>query len=125
MRIDEFPTHELNGIHYRIGHPLPFGATIVSEGVINFSVNSASAKSCSLVLYRLGEKDPYAVIPFPEHFHLGDNYSMMVFGLNPEDTEYGYRFDGEYVPERGLFFDKNRTLLLHQKNAYIQRYTGC
>ena len=111
MRIDEFATHELNGIHYRIGRPLPFGATLIDVGVVNFSVSSANAKSCTLVLFNSGENEPFIEIPFPENFQIGDNYSMMVFDLNIEELEYGYRFDGEYVPERGFYFDKSKILL--------------
>ena len=36
LRIDIFPTHEYEEFKLRRGKPLPFGATIVPEG-INFS----------------------------------------------------------------------------------------
>ena len=38
-------------------------------------------------------------------------YTMMVFGLDIESTEYGYRFDGPYNPENGQRFDKSKVLL--------------
>lgn len=87
MRIDEFATHELNGIHYRVGRPLPFGATLIDDGTVNFSVSSANAKSCTLVLFHRGENEPFIEIPFPGDFNIGDNYSMMVFDLNIEELE--------------------------------------
>ena len=111
MRIDEFPTHELNGIRYRIGHSLPFGARRTSGGAINFSVNSANAKSCTLVLYHQYEDEPYAEIPFPEDFHIGNNFSMLVYDFDIEKDEYGFRFDGDYSPSEGLIFDKSKVLL--------------
>ena len=36
---------------------------------------------------------------------------MMVFGLNFEEPEYGYRFDGEYAPEKGHRFKREAVLL--------------
>jgi len=65
IRIDSYPTHEYNGIQYRMGKVLPYGATIVPNGV-NFSIFSKHATSCELVLFNKGEKEPYAIIPFPE-----------------------------------------------------------
>ena len=108
--IDAFPTNKIGDLEYCIGRTLPFGATIVDNG-INFSVFSKEATGCTLVLYHHGQDEPFAEIPFPEEFRIGNVYSMMVFGIHMETTEYGYRFDGEYAPERGLRFDRNRVLL--------------
>ncbi|MBQ9065622.1 MAG: glycogen debranching protein GlgX [Blautia sp.] len=108
--IDTFPTNEINGLEYRVGRVFPFGATVVDGGV-NFSIFSKEAKSCTLVLYHHGNNDPFVEIPFPEEFRIGNVYTMMVFGINIETTEYGYRFDGEFAPEKGLWFDKSRVLL--------------
>ncbi|MBR6274244.1 MAG: glycogen debranching enzyme [Lachnospiraceae bacterium] len=111
MRIDEFPTHEHNGIRYRIGHALPFGARRTSGGAVNFSINSANAKSCTLVLFHQGEDEPYAEIPFPEDFHIGNNFSMLVFDFDIDKDEYGFRFDGDYVPSQGLLFNKEKVMI--------------
>ncbi len=110
IRSDVFPTHEINGVPYRIGHVLPFGATMYGA-VINFSIFSKEATGCTLLLYHKGEREPYLEIPFPEEFKTGNVYSMMVYGLNFEELEYGYRMDGEYDREKGLLFDKNIPLL--------------
>ena len=53
-RIDFYPTHEVGGVRFRRGRPLPFGATIVPNGV-NFSVFSSAADSCTLVLFHKHE----------------------------------------------------------------------
>ena len=109
-KIDTFPTDRIGDISYRIGRVFPFGATI-SNGGVNFSVFSKEAKGCTLVLYHHGEKEPFVEIPFPDAFKIGDVYTMMVFGINIETTEYGYRFDGEYDPPKGLRFDRSQVLL--------------
>ena len=88
----------------------PFGATL-TDGGVNFSIFSKEAKSCTLLLYHHGQPEPYVEIPFPEKFRIGDVYAMMVFGIQTETTEYGYRFDGEYDPRRGLRFDAKNVLL--------------
>ena len=109
-QIDTFPTRKIKDLEYGIGRVLPFGATIIDGGV-NFSVFSKEATSCTLVLYHHGASEPFVEIPFPEEFRIGNVYSMIVFGLSIENTEYGYRFDGPYDPANGLLFDKSRVLL--------------
>ena len=91
--IDTFPTNSIKGLEYRIGRVFPFGATITDNGV-NFSIYSKEATGCTLVLYHHGQKEPFVEIPFPEEFRIGNVCAMMVFGLNIDTTEYGYRFDG-------------------------------
>ena len=108
-RIDFYPTHEADGIRFRRGRPLPFGATIVPNGV-NFSIFSSSADSCTLVLFHKHEPKPFAEIEFPREFRIGDVYSIIVFDLDPEDLEYGYRFSGPWDPASGQRFDKSKIL---------------
>ncbi|MGM9934554.1 glycogen debranching protein GlgX [uncultured Clostridium sp.] len=110
LRVDSYPTHEKDGIKYRIGKVLPYGASIVPNG-INFSVFSKYATSCELVLFRKREKEPYAVIPFPDEFRIGDVFSMIVFDIDYENVEYGYRMDGKFSPREGFWFNKEKYLL--------------
>ena len=109
LRIDYYPTHEHEGVEYRRGHVLPFGATMVPNGV-NFSVYSSAATSCSLVLFEKGAPQPYVEIQFPEEFRIGNVYSMVVFDLDFERLEYGYRMDGPFNPGEGYRFDKTKIL---------------
>ncbi|GAA4465385.1 glycogen debranching protein GlgX [Nibrella saemangeumensis] len=106
IRIDYYPTHEEQGIKFRRGHALPFGATMVPNGV-NFSIYSSAATSCSLVLFERGEPEPFAEITFPDEFRIGNVYCMIVFDLDFERLEYGYRMDGPFNPEQGHRFDKS------------------
>ena len=103
-------TNRIGNLEYGPGHVYPFGATIIGNGV-NFSVFSREATACTLVLYRHGQREPFLEIPFPESFRIGNVYAMMVFGLNAETVEYGYRFDGPFDPRKGQLFDRNRVLL--------------
>ncbi len=109
-RIDFYPTHEHGEFKLRAGRPFPFGATLVPSGV-NFSIFSSRATSCTLVLFEKHGADPVAEIPFPESFRLGNVWSMIVFGLNAETIEYGYRMDGPMDPGAGLRFDRTKILL--------------
>ena len=110
MQIDTFPTNRIKNLAYRIGRVFPFGATL-TDGGINFSVFSREATGCTLVLYHHGQKKPFVEIPFPEEFRIGNVYTMMVFGIDIDTTEYGYRFDGPFKPEEGLRFDASTVLL--------------
>ena len=109
--IDTFPTNEIKGLKYRIGKIFPFGATLEADGAVNFSIYSKEATGCTLVLFQHGQKKPWIEIEFPEEFRIGNVYTMRVYGINMDTTEYGYRFDGEYAPQKGLWFDKKKVLL--------------
>ena len=109
-RIDSQPTHSYGRFKLRAGKPYPFGATAVPGGV-NFSIFSRHAKSCVLVLFEKGAPEPMAEIPFPDEFTVGNVYAMIVFGLDTEDLEYGFRMDGPYKPHRGHRFNMDNILL--------------
>ncbi|MFI6177587.1 glycogen debranching protein GlgX [Nonomuraea sp. NPDC051191] len=108
-RIDSFPTAELAGFGVRAGHPMPFGATLVPGGV-NFSVYSSGASAVSLVLFRHGEREPFAELPFPGEYRIGGVWAMTVFGLDHEGVEYGYRVTGPDTPSPGDRFDPAKIL---------------
>jgi isoamylase len=109
-RVDVYPTHEHNGFKLRVGKPFPFGATFVPGGV-NFSIFSSHATACTLVLFDKGESQPKVEIPFPEEFRIGNVYSMTVFGLDIENTEYGFRMDGPFAPQEGHWFNPSKILM--------------
>lgn len=108
-RIDYYPTHEYQGFKLRRGRPIPFGATMVPNGV-NFSIFSSVATSCTLVLFERGASEPMVEIPFPEEFRIGNVYCIIVFDLDYERLEYGYRMDGPFDPVAGHRFDKTKIL---------------
>ncbi|MBB5954348.1 glycogen operon protein [Saccharothrix tamanrassetensis] len=110
QRIDAYPTHWIAGLSVRSGRLMPFGATEVPGGV-NFSVYSNNATAMTLVLFRRGERGPFAELPFPAEFRIGGVYAMTVFGIDPETTQYGYRADGPFRPEEGHRFDATRILV--------------
>lgn len=86
------------------------GATALQCGV-NFTVHTHFGTSCELLLFHKEEEEPYAVLPFPQAYKIGDVYSMIVFGLNIEDFEYAYRIDGPHSPKNGMLYDKKSILL--------------
>jgi isoamylase len=108
-RVDAYPTRVIAGLNVRAGRVYPFGATLVPGG-INFSIFSRHATSCTLVLFDKGAAAPFAELPFPEEFRIGDVHAMTVFGLDHETLEYGYRMDGPFDPQAGHRFDKNAVL---------------
>jgi glycogen operon protein len=109
-RIDIHPTHTHGDFRLRVGRPLPFGATQI-EGGINFSIYSRHASSCTLVLFKKRQSEPMAEIPFPDEFRIGNVFAMVVFGLDYEDIEYGFRMDGLYNAREGHRFDRTKILL--------------
>lgn len=113
------PIDEINGFKVRPGLYEQNGATAIPSGV-NFTVPTSGGTSVELLLFKNKEDEPYAVIPFPKTYRIGNVYSMIVFDLNIEDFEYAYRVDGPYDKEKGLLFDKNRILL----DMYAKSVTG-
>ncbi|CCG06997.1 glycogen debranching protein GlgX [Pararhodospirillum photometricum] len=103
-RIDYYPTHEIAGYRVRAGRPMPFGPTLVPGGV-NFSIFSNHATACTLVLFGKHAPAPLAELPIPPAFRTGNTWSITVFGLDVEEIEYGYRFDGPWDPEAGHRFN--------------------
>lgn len=101
---------EISGYQVRPGMFETNGATALPVGV-NFTVHTSGGTSCELLLFHRGEEEPYAVLPFPEEYRIGDVYAMIVFDLDIEDMEYAYRVDGPWNPEKGLRFDKEKVLL--------------
>ena len=109
-RIDIHPTHTYGNYKLRRGKPFPFGATLVPGGV-NFSIFSSHATSCTLVLFKKHAPEPIAEIPFPKEFRIGSVFCMVVFDLDYENIEYGYRMDGPNNFQEGHWFDKTKILL--------------
>ena len=98
------------------GHPVGPGMFDVNGAMalqcgVNFTVHTHFGTSCELLLFHRGEEEPYAVLPFPDAYKIGDVYSMIVFGLNIEDFEYAYRIDGPHSPKNGMLYNKKSILL--------------
>lgn len=104
------PMDEIAGYQVRPGLFDILGAMVLHNGV-SFTVHTHSGTSCELLLFHRKAKEPFAVLPFPEAYKIGDVYSMIVFNLDIEEFEYAYRVDGPYHPEKGLLFNKNNILL--------------
>lgn len=113
------PLDEIAGFGVRPGYFHINGATEVADGV-NFTIHSHNATYCELCLFHRTEEEPYAILPFPEHYRIGNVYSMIVFGLDIEEFEYAYRVDGPYDEKKGLLFDRDRFLL----DPYAKAVTG-
>ena len=95
------------------------GAMALPNGV-NFTVHTHNGTSCELLLFHRDEEEPFAILPFPESYKIGDVYSMIVYELDIEAFEYAYRIDGPYDPEEGMLFDKRHILL----DPYAVAVTG-
>ncbi|KAG0482472.1 hypothetical protein HPP92_010556 [Vanilla planifolia] len=95
------------------GMPLPLGATPVDEGV-NFAVYSGSASAVTLCLFACSDfkKNRVTVeIPLdPLKHKTGSIWHVFVAG-EFRDVLYGYKFDGKFSTEEGLYFDNSRVLL--------------
>lgn len=104
------PIDEESGFKICPGFYLENGAVVVPGGV-SFTVNSQNATSCKLVLFKPNKYEPFATIPFPENYRIGNVYSMIVFGLNIEEFDYAFSVDGPYDPSKGLIFDSTKYLL--------------
>lgn len=109
----------INGYEVRPGLYEIYGATAIPGGV-NFTVQSVHGTSCELLLFHRMEEEPFAVIPFPENYKIGQVYSMIVYHLNIEEFEYAYRVDGPHDPKNGFIYNRSKYLL----DPYAKAVTG-
>lgn len=96
-----------------------YGACVASNGV-SFTINSHGATRCTLLLFKPQAPKPYARIPFPDSYRIGDTYSMLVFDIKPDEFEYAFSFDGPYEPAKGLLFNEENVIL----DPYSRAVTG-
>lgn len=94
------PMNHVGGYDVRPGFYDIYGATAIPGGV-NFTIHSHAATGVELLLFRRTEDEPYAVLPFPEHYRIGNVYSMIVFKLDIGEFEYAYRVAGPWSRKRG------------------------
>ncbi|MCI9570405.1 MAG: glycogen debranching enzyme [Lachnospiraceae bacterium] len=104
------PMGQIGGFPIRPGMFEVNGTFVLQDGV-NFTIHTQRGTSCELLLFHSGKEEPFAILPFPEQYKIGDVYSMIVFGLDTTDLEYAYRIDGPYDPANGLLFDRTKILL--------------
>lgn len=113
------PLDVVEGFKIRPGFFRMYGACVASNGV-SFTINSHGATRCTLLLFKPQASKPYARIPFPDSYRIGDTYSMLVFDIKPDEFEYAFSFDGPYEPANGLLFNEENVLL----DPYSRAVTG-
>ena len=113
------PLDVVEGFKIRPGFFRMYGACVASNGV-SFTINSHGATRCTLLLFKPQASKPYARIPFPDSYRIGDTYSMLVFDIKPDEFEYAFSFDGPYEPAKGLLFNEENVLL----DPYSRAVTG-
>lgn len=113
------PLDVVEGFKIRPGFFRMYGACVASNGV-SFTIISHGATRCTLLLFKPQAPKPYARIPFPDSYRIGDTYSMLVFDIKPDEFEYAFSFDGPYEPAKGLLFNGENVLL----DPYSRAVTG-
>ena len=113
------PLDVVEGFKIRPGFFRMYGACVASNGV-SFTINSHGATRCTLLLSKPQAPKPYARIPFPDSYRIGDTYSMLVYDIKPDEFEYAFSFDGPYEPAKGLLFNEENVLL----DPYSRAVTG-
>ena len=113
------PLDVVEGFKIRPGFFRMYGACVASNGV-SFTINSHGATRCTLLLFKPQAPKPYARIPFPDSYRIGDTYSMLVYDIKLDEFEYAFSFDGPYEPAKGLLFNEENVLL----DPYSRAVTG-
>ncbi|KAL6292452.1 hypothetical protein ACE6H2_000594 [Prunus campanulata] len=105
------------------GHPSPFGAT-TRDGGVNFAVYSANAVSVTLCLITLSDLEEDKVTEQlsldPLTNKTGNVWHVFLKG-DFKDTLYGYKFEGKFSPEEGLYYDSSKIVLDPYAKAVIRR----
>ena len=103
--LESTPMAEIAGFPVRPGIFDLNGASPLQNGV-NFTIHTCGGTSCELLLFHRAQEEPFAVLPFPEAYKIGDVYSMIVYGLNIEEFEYAYRVTVLTVQKRDSFLTR-------------------
>src|SRR4029453_17146593 len=84
-----------------------FGAIILSDG-IRFSVWSGAARRLWVSLFdREGNRETERLEMQPMG---GGRHALFMAGMKA-GVRYGFRAEGEYAPERGIWFDPDKLLV--------------
>ena len=94
-------------LNLQAGSASQLGANFDGEGT-NFAVFSENASQIDLCVFSADGKTELVRCPLPER--TGSIWHGYALGLKP-GTLYGYRAHGEYAPEHGHRFNKNKLLL--------------
>ena len=71
QHINLVPMDWISGFDVRPGFYEINGATPIPGGV-NFTIQSSQATYCELLLFHRRESEPFAILPFPEHYRIGN-----------------------------------------------------
>ena len=74
------PLDKINGYDVRPGFYEVNGASALPGGV-NFTLASHGATSCELLLFHRKSSEPFASIPFPEHYRIGNVFSLSLIHI--------------------------------------------
>ena len=102
-------------IHIFAGHPEPLGLS-VTDGVLNIAVLAPGASSVDFCLFDELEV-PVLRRRLPQCtdgvWHGAMPYASFskLASVNPQKLLYGFRADGEYMPENSVFYDPSKLLL--------------
>ena len=101
------PLDIIDGFKVRPGFYNRDGAAAAPNGV-SFTIHSSGATSCTLLLFRPREKEPYAKLKFPEAYHIGNTYSMLVFDLKIEYLNTRSSWTALMIKKKAFFSIKIR-----------------
>ena len=76
------------------GLPAPLGVSRIGE-TTNYALAVPTGKTCELLLYRVGEADPFFRAELPEEEAVGEVRFLALDHACPWEYEYAYRIDGK------------------------------
>ena len=115
-----------HSVELEVGVSSPLGASVVGEGV-NFAVYAPQAQHMSLCLF--DSSGHSEILTLAMHMNEGGIWTLKVSPLK-SGALYGFRADGEYAPEKGLFFNNHKLLLdpyardLYGEFTWSERHYG-
>ncbi|WP_348708235.1 glycogen debranching protein GlgX [uncultured Pseudoalteromonas sp.] len=96
-----------HSVELEVGVSSPLGASVVGNGV-NFAVYAPQAQHMSLCLF--DSSGHSEILTLAMYMNEGGIWTLKVSPLK-SGALYGFRADGEYAPEKGLFFNNHKLLL--------------
>jgi len=89
------------------GAPLPLGSSVQNQGV-NFALYAPNASQAFVCLFdKSGHTE---ILKIAMNINEGGVWSIHIAPLST-GALYGFRVDGEYIPEKGMLFNEHKLLI--------------
>ena len=103
------PDARVSGLQAASGPTIPLRRHLRTRRRQLLRFLAATPPSCTLVLFRRANTSRWSRFRFQDGFRIGNVFAMIVFDLDFENIEYGFRMDGPFDPAPAIASTRPRS----------------